>query len=390
MIRISNISFFRSCWESGKLDWPKCARTRSVPFYCFVIANFSFPVIVCMIHSIWATPRVKKLESRHIDANTTQRKLFMTYCCQLVTRFCVGIVFILLLLNEVFYPREFPLNFQCNFMREVNQSANTTGTAQTPTYECNNQRAHLKTVSIYVVSSVNGIVAALLLIEIFVILSRARKWGKRFMNDVHFYTDHLTSTGNCNPLEESVQLEERSHGGCSARGPSGSAHLETSINSMKESVLKNTDRLRDLSSPWKPNPGEGDQPKDFELNQIYTNLIFHPGRADYHFPEKRREQLKVFAKPETKLSPNSPGDIVDHLHKNILIVGRPGIGKTLFCTKFLRDWASDHLFEEAQNPELRFDVAFLVKFRRLNLTAELNLRELLDYSEFSPNMTDEV
>ena len=27
MIRISNISFFRFCWENGKLDWPKCART---------------------------------------------------------------------------------------------------------------------------------------------------------------------------------------------------------------------------------------------------------------------------------------------------------------------------------------------------------------------------
>ena len=211
------------------------------------------------------------------------------------------------------------------------------------------------------------------------------------MTDLQFYTDHLTSTGNYNHLEEpDVQLEEGSHGECSARTPPRSAQLETSINSMKESVLKNTDRLTDLSSPLKPKPGEGDKPKDLKLDQIYTNLIFHPGRAYYHFPKNRREQLKVYPKPERKLPPNRPGDIVDDLHKNILIVGRPGIGKTLFCTKFLRLWASDRLFEEAQNPELRFDVAFLVKFRRLNLTAELNLRELLDYSEFSPNMTDEV
>ena len=187
-----------------------------------------------------------------------------------------------------------------------------------------------------------------------------------------------------------MQLEEGSHGERSARSPPRSAQLETSINSMKESVLKNTDRLTDLSSPLKPKPGEGDQPKDLKLDQIYTNLIFHPGRADYHFPKNRREQLKVYPKPEENLPPKDPGDIVDDLHKNILIVGRPGIGKTLFCTKFLRLWASDRLFEEAQNSELRFDVAFLVKFRRLNFTAKLNLRELLDYSEFSPNMTDEV
>ena len=372
------------------VEYEKLYNKLSVPLYGFVIANFSFPFIVCVIYSIWATPRVKKLESGNIDANTTQRKLFTTYCCQLATRFCVGIVFILLLLSEVFYPREFPLNFKCNFMREVNQSANTTGAAQTPTYECNNKRAHPKTFWMYAVSGANGILAVLLLFEFFVILSRARKWGKHFMNDLQFYTDHLTSTGNYNPLEERLQLEERSHGECSARSPPRSAQLETSINSMKESVLKNTDRLTDLSSPLKPKPGEGDKPKDFKLDQIYTNLIFHPGRADYHFPKNRREQLKVYPKPERKLPPNRPGDIVDHLHKNILIVGRPGIGKTLFCTKFLRDWASDHLFEEAQNPELRFDVAFLVKFRRLNFTAKLNLRELLDYSEFSPNMTDEV
>ena len=159
---------------------------------------------------------------------------------------------------------------------------------------------------------------------------------------------------------------------------------------MKKSVLQTTDRLRDLSSPFKPNPGEGDEPKDLKLDQIYTKLIIHPGRAYYHFSENRREQLKVYPKPEKNLPPKGPGDIVDDQHKNILIVGRPGIGKTLFCTKFMRDWASDRLFDEAKNSELRFDVAFLVKFRRLNSAAELNLRELLNKSEFSTHMNDVV
>ena len=380
------------------VEYEKLHNKLSVPLYSFVIVNFSLPFIVCVIYSILAKPRVNKLESRNTDvegqnhqATTTQRKLFIQYCCQLATRFCLGIVFILLLLYEVFYPREFPSNFKCNLMREVNQTAaNATGNTKTPSYQCINQRAHKKTSWMYAVSGANGILAALLLIEIFVILSRVRKWGKHFVNDLQFYTDHLVSTGNYNPLEEPRQLVERLHGECSARSPPGSAQLETSIKSMKESVLETTDRLRDLSSPLKPNPGEGDQPKDFKLDQIYTNLIFHPGRADYDFPENRREQLKVYPKPEKKLPPNRPGDIIDDQHKNILIVGRPVIGKTLCCMKVLRDWASDHLFDEAQTSVLRFDVAFLVKFRRLNFTAELNLRELLCLSEFSTNMTDEV
>ena len=344
----------------------------SVPPYGFVIANFLLPFVVCVIYSVFANPRVSSLVNRadvERGQNETatlsrQRKLFTAYLSQLITRLCLGIVFTVFLQTEVFYPLKFPSNFECNVMRgALNQTANATGNAKTRTYECNTQRAHKKNSWMYALRWVDGMFAFIILIEIFIILSRARK-GKQFMNNTQFYTDHLKS--NYDP------------------------QLQTCFKCMKESVLKNTERVRDLSSPFKQNPGEGDQPKDLKLDKIFTNLIIHPERADYHFPESRREQLKVYPKPEANLSPKKPGDIVDDLHKNILIVGRPGIGKTLFCTKFMRDWASDRLFDEAQNSELRFDVAFLVKFRRLNSTAELNLRELLDKSEYSRHMNDVV
>ena len=392
------------------VEYEKLHNKLSVPLYSFVIVNFSLPFIVCVIYSILAKPRVNKLESRNTDvegqdhqANITQRKLFIQYCCQLATRFCLGIVFILLLLYEVLYPREFPSNFKCNLMREVNQTAaNATGNTKTPSYECINQRAHKKTSWMYAVSRANGILAAFLLIEFFIIFSRARKGGKQFMDDSQFYTDHLKS--NYDPQNSHQEIPLLTMPQQELQDTQGEENLETleqlqrqhltklqaCFKCMKESVLKNTDRLRDLSSPFKPNPGEGEEPKDLKLDQIYTNLIFHPGRAYYHFPENRREQLKVYPKPEKNLPPKKPGDIIDDQHKNILIVGRPGIGKTLFCTKFMRDWASDRLFDEAQNSELRFDVAFLVKFRRLNSTAELNLRELLNKSEFSTHMNDVV
>ena len=391
------------------VEYEKLHNKLSVPLYSFVIVNFSLPFIVCVIYSILAKPRVNKLESRNTDvegqnhqATTTQRKLFIQYCCQLATRFCLRIVFILLLLYEVFYPREFPSNFKCNLMREVNQTAaNATGNTKSPSYECINQRAHKKTSWMYAVSGANGILAAFLLIEFFVIFSRAIKGGKQFMDDSQFYTDHLKSNYDPQNSHQEIPLltvpqqelqDTQGEGNHEILEPSQREHLtklRTCFKRMKESVLKNTERLRDLSSPLKPNPGEG-APKDLKLDQIYTNLIIHPGRAYYHFPENRREQLKVYPKPDKNLPPKAPGDIVDDLHKNILIVGRPGIGKTLFCTKFMRDWASDRLFDETQNSELRFDVAFLVKFRRLNSTAELNLRELLDKSEFSTNMNDVV
>ena len=383
----------------------------SVPPYLFVFGNFSLPLIVCAIYAALAKPRVTKVSSRSLvnradvergqdeTVNSSrQRKLFTAYFFQLITRLCLGIVFIVFLQTELFYPRKFPSNFKCNV-------TNATRNAQTQTYECNTKRAHKKTSYMYALRGVDGFFAFILLIEIFIILSRLRK-GKQFMNDQQFYTDHLKS--NYDPQEKSsgeqnsrqeitVRLisqqelqeshEEESH---EILETEHLPLLQTCFKCMKESVLKNTDRLRDLSSPFKPNPGEGDQPKDLKLDQIYTKLIIHPGRADYHFPKNRREQLKVYLKPEENLPPKGPGDIVDDQHKNILIVGRPGIGKTLFCTKFMRDWASDRLFDEAKNSELRFDVAFLVKFRRLNSAEELNLRELLNKSEFSTHMNDVV
>ena len=356
----------------------------SVPPIAFVFVNFSLPFVVCVLYSEFAKPIVSSLVNRadvergqnETVNSSRQRKLFTAYFSQLIIRLCLGIPFIVCLHTEVFYPRKFPSNFKCNDTRGViNQTANASGNAQTQTYECNTKLAHKKTSWMYALRGVDGFFAFILLIEIFIILSRARK-GRRFVNDSQFCTEHLDQMTNDATLE--LLQRERLH------------QLQDCFKCMKESVLKNTERLRDLSSPFKPNPGEGDQPKDLELDQIYTKLIIHPRRAYYDFPENRREQLKVYPKPEKNLPPKRPGDIVDYQHKNILIVGRPGIGKTLLCTKFMRDWASDRLFDEAQNSELRFDVAFLVKFKRLNSTAELNLRELLDKSEFSTHMNDVI
>ena len=43
MIRISNISCFRFCWNNEKLDWPKCARTTEGPCTVRPIYFFIFP-----------------------------------------------------------------------------------------------------------------------------------------------------------------------------------------------------------------------------------------------------------------------------------------------------------------------------------------------------------
>ena len=158
---------------------------------------------------------------------------------------------------------------------------------------------------------------------------------------------------------------------------------------MKDNIIKETERLRDLQSPFRPNPGEGNTlPKDLKIDKIYTNLIIHEGRVKYDFTGNRQEQLKVYPKPNKNSPLIQPRDITDAHHKNVLVVGRPGIGKSLFCIKLLRDWASD---TETENSQFNFEAVFLLKFRRMNsIEKQLTLRGLLAFSEYSPDVNEDA
>ena len=358
----------------------------SIPVYGFVLINISVMAIVSVIYSQCVKSSIHELETCNQDveglrqqgnpAQRRQRRLFISYCCQLATRFVLAILFIVLQ-TQVFYPRNFPSNFNCNLMKEgTNTSAYLSAnvTQQTQTYKCHNQRATKKTFWTDAVAVVNGIFAFLALIETFWILSRARN-GKKFMDDSQFYVDHLKS--NRDPPEE-VPLSLKPQ-------QEKSEKLQAAMKGMKDSIIKDTKQLRDLKQPIRPNPGEGPKPKDLETDEIYVNLVIHEGRATYRFPKDRLEQLKVYPEPNTNLSEcKRVEDIIDGHHNNVLVVGRPGIGKTMLSTKLLRVSAFD-----AFN-YVNFDVAFLLKFRRFNSVTDLDLRELLARSETVRHIDDEV
>ena len=76
------------------------------------------------------------------------------------------------------------------------------------------------------------------------------------------------------------------------------------------------------------------------------------------------------------------GTIDDQESANsILVVGKAGIGKSLFCQKVIRDWANNELFQARENteiPNLKF--VYLLTFRQLNLLENncVTLREILN------------
>ena len=327
-----------------------------MPPYLFIIVNALLIPTVTFIYSQCAKSTVTELENSPQDAHRTprnrRRTLFIAYICHLFVSIVLEITFIVLLEAHPFYPKNFPSDFSCTIAKT---SFNLT--QSTSTFNCFNQRAGYKNVWIKVVKAANGIFALLAFLEIICILSRARH-GKKFMENWQFYADHLKSNSH--------------------------QHVQA-IQAMKENSLRCTEKPSDLKQPFgRPNLGEGDV-LDLALDEIYVNVAIHEGRAHHYFASPdRAKQLKEYPPNAKDCRFEKPEDILDENHKNVLVVGRPGIGKTSLSTKVLRLWASGEAFNAA------FNVVFLVKFRRFNDGTKLSLRELLASAETVQRLDDSV
>ena len=102
----------------------------------------------------------------------------------------------------------------------------------------------------------------------------------------------------------------------------------------------------------------------------------------YSRSKELEHDRKVSGTPVKHSSEIFLGMIDDQESANsILVVGKAGIGKSLFCQKVIRDWASNELFQPRENteiPNLKF--VYLLTFRQLNLLKNncVTLREILN------------
>ena len=129
-----------------------------------------------------------------------------------------------------------------------------------------------------------------------------------------------------------------------------------------------------------------------KTDEIFTNLLIQHGRKALIKNDEtyysRRKVLEYYGNvsvtPVKHCSEIFLGMIDDQESANsILVVGKAGIGKSLFCQKVIRDWANNELFQARENteiPNLKF--VYLLPFRQLNLLKKkhLTLREILNFS----------
>ncbi|XP_067020305.1 NACHT, LRR and PYD domains-containing protein 12-like isoform X2 [Acropora muricata] len=380
-LKIENTDDFR-CDGKGDIDKDfirgKCRgeyRIKNhklrIPPYAFMLLNFSLIAIVTVIYSECMKSTVNELKSSHEGAEGVPRNrrqtLFMAYLCQLVVGIFLQIAFIVLLETHLLYPKNFPSDFLCSIK---NLSFNGT-------FNCFNQGAGNENVWIKALAPVNRIFAFFAFLEIIWILTRARK-EREFMENWRFYADHLRSnSGERRRIHPEAQAQNDFQG---------------AIQTIKENVMLGTKQPSDLKQPFRrPNPGEGKN-HDFTIDEIYVNVAIIEDRANHSFPKDldRSEQLKKYPPDAKDCNFAKPEDILDETHKNVLVVGRPGIGKTSLSTKMLRLWTSGEAFNGDEHYKADFTVVFLLKFRRFNDNANLTLRELLASAETVQRLDDSI
>ena len=376
-----------------------------IPLYAFVIVNFFSISLVSLVYSLCIKSTVNRLKGALRDAERRlsnrrrirRRCLFFAYFSQLAAKFALGIIFIVFLKTDLLYPGYFPADFTCPVERGSDSGKLFTNQTQSTVYECINRRASKKDFWTNAVAVVNGIFAFFAFVEIVWILSRAKK-GRTFMDNRQFYTDHLRSNSdqqqetrpgeipevvNIQNIPSPVDTGEAEqemllkHSGI----PREELTLTEAIKKMKDDCLNFTERLTDLKQPFKRNPGEGLTPNHLNIDQIYVNVAMHEGRAAHIFAKDRREQLKQYPPDSKNCFYAKPEDVIDKKHKNVLVVGRPGIGKTLLSTIIARMWASGGAFNGNQDDKRKIVVVFLMKFRRFTSNLVLSLYELLANAE---------
>ncbi|XP_044179253.1 nucleotide-binding oligomerization domain-containing protein 1-like [Acropora millepora] len=381
----------RRCYDQYKRENHKLG----IPPYLFVLFNVFLILIVTLIYSKCVKSTVNGLErspGAEGEPSNRPRNLFIAYLCQLLVNITLEITFFVSLMTHLFYPSNFPSHFSCSLFNR---------TPSINFFTCFNDQASYKNIWIKVVAAANGILAFFAFLEIIWIFSRAKN-GKKFMENRQFYADHLKSNSDehrqVHPMplgEPQPPAVDMPEGGVINLSPREHPELvpndfPTAIKTLKEDCLQGTQQLSDLKQPFRrPNPGEG--PKhDLKIDEIYVNVAIHEGRVLHYFAKDRREQLKTYPPNAKDCHFAKPEDIIDKKHANVLVVGRPGIGKTSLSTKMLRLWATDQAFNEDHHEKSHFNIVFLVKFRRFNDNAELSLRELLARAETVQRLDDSV
>lgn len=344
-----------------------------LPLYAFALLCFVPLVVVCIAYSwCFVKSRVDEIEAamKPDEENprprprVTTRRVFHSYFFHLLVRLVLGISFSVLQ-YIVFYPSGFPKDFFCLVCDAtalaVKPTSNSTNLyCNVTNINCDNPVGTDNATWAKGIWIVNILFASLVFGEMCYLLVQALKSNGAITFDSEFCLKHLF---------------------CNRRTP---VTLQDSTLGLKKRFCEDTGYLEPLIAS-----GSDSDKKALALDAIFVDLVIYTGRAEHtlinYSLEKRHEIYNIYLRPqegavaikklEELFLPNR--DSSDP--RKILIVGRPGIGKSLLCKKLLHDWSKDKMLCDSNKT---FEHFFLFQFRWFNSDSgtkaeKMSLKKLL-------------
>ena len=256
-----------------------------ISFGVLVVFNFALILALSIFYAAWAKPRIKKWDGtgRQCNDATENNKdisLFHIYTSHLLTRF----VLLLLFAAVLFYPINFPTNFSCPWRHPQNN------------IPCVNIMAAKKMNLAKAVAIIDVIFALFALVEVIYIF-----WWKRRNEEFGVFDDMEFC---------SVYILDR-------RGSIGSI-----INKIRDSQREDNNFFIKLMIQENRSDDDGEQ-----MHEIYDVPLCKR--------KHRINNIEDIFKPIKNQSSEST-----EIPRRILIVGRPGIGKTALTKRILQQWKS--------------------------------------------------
>ena len=349
-------------------------------FYIFVSLSTWFPIVVAVIYSLSVRHRVEQVDSNDGEAgNHMQNRtfyVFRLYFVHLGIRVLCGVLFTVLQ-HALLFPRGFDFKFRCNLPStvlptKIPKNTSISQSNNTASIACENSSD--KHTMWVIISVCNALFAFIIFVEIIRLCRRFPVYkyitGKEC--DTQFIKDYLprkeykavetelpcvSSSLQQEPVSSNLQEEPVSP---NLQQEPVSLNLQQCMYDYKRQVLR---------LPRSTGLNLGTSSKD-DFDELYINLVIHTERAPHKFSKdmKRHEIYDVYMQVPNKsirlkevkdmFYPNE--DTKKKFLRNILVVGRPGIGKTVLTEKIMRDWARgvDEFYHDK--------IAFYLKFRWFN------------------------
>ena len=322
-----------------------------LPLYGFVLLSIGSAVLVSVIYSLLVSKRVDEIESSHerqaVGGNGDAENhghgenrtvyVFFLYFVHLILRFLCGIIFTVLQ-HTFYYPNGFDLKFRCNLQPaevtsnniNINTPSNASQLKNNTSVPCENPTASEKKIFGTIVFVINVMVTFIILVEVIYLSRRLPVLnchsGVSWSCDTEFVNSYFLRKRDVNVPDE-VPLETVN---------------KEYIDIYKQQIRK---RVRSPDIRYLQQTGASDD--------LHVDVIIHTGRARYKFskfPEKmkKHEMYDVFNEvPPTSLRLEKIRDLFRAnedtkgiIPSRILVIGRPGIGKTVLTEKIIRDWAN--------------------------------------------------